>query len=415
MPRLPTSIALRWLRIVRLLPGLSRHANQNSPPFNSSPRPNAAVAAVGPVAVAGILHLAILVLYLVPYHGDLSALVGAYTENLDKPAFDAVTWYFPLGHDGRYYYLLSQNPFYPEVEYVDLAHLFRARLLYPMTCWLLSGGGDPYALLWIMPLVNLLATMVTTWFGVKFALHHQRSAWWGLLLPIAVNVLLPGLRNMTDPVSMTTTVGMLVSWRLRWPTWVLMGWGIAAVLSREQNIAIVVIVIGDAILNRDYRRTAAMAVASAVWVAWLITLYWLHGKLPFFSGNTAPPFSGIYHAWTHLGMGRYAPRNPITQLLRLSVFCAELLVCLTILPRRYLMSGLLGLGSVGLAVIGGPETMYCDEWAYMRQLNWVPLAVWLWTVESGRRWPVWLLLSGALWPVIELRHYWLFGVTGWPR
>jgi len=402
MPKLPESIALRWQQIVRALPIFSGHAKQTSHQSSFASPPVASGSVVRPIVVAGLLHLAMQVGYLVPFHFDVSAFVCASEDRIGKHPFEAITVGFPTGGcDGQCYYVIALNPFAPQAEHVDDICLRRARLLYPLACFLLSGG-DPRLLLWVMPLLNLLATMATTWLGAKIALHYGRSSWWGLLLPAAVNVLTSGLRNFTDPMSMTATVGLLAAWSLRWPTWSLIAWGAGCVLGREQNIVIVGIVFGEAILTREFRRAGALAVVSAIWGAWLLTLKELHGKLPFAVHNVSSPFEGIWYGWTHLGVGTHQARNPIPHFLRMLFFTLQSLLCITILPRGNRIAGLIGLAGAGLAVIGSVD-LYDDEWCYMRQINWVPLAVWLWTIESGRRWPVWLLLSGILWPIIELR------------
>jgi len=339
--------------------------------------------------------------YLIPFHGDVSALVCADRESIGISPFEAVTVGFPRhGYDGQFYYVIAQNPFNPQAEHVDDICLRRARLFYPLMSWLFSGG-DSQLLLWVMPLLNLIATMVTTWLGTKFALHHGRSRWWGLLLPIATDVYVPCLRNLTDPLSMTTVVGVIVSWNLRWPTWSLLAFGVASVLNREQNIAIVALIFLETVLERDRRRALAMVTAGAVWIGWMLLLYFLHGMLPVAPQNTAAPFAGIAHGWTHLGMGIFGSRNPIPSFLGMSVVSAEALVCLAILPLGFRTAGLLGLGATSLVIIGGTD-LYEGTWHFVRQMNWVPLAVWLWAVESGRRWPAWLLLTGVFWPGIEL-------------
>jgi hypothetical protein len=373
-------------------------------PFDRD-EPGSARSALGPVVAAGLLHLLLLVTYLIPFRGDLSALVCAPHQEIGKPPYSAVTVGFPThGYDGCYYYVIAQNPFEPQVEYLDNVSMRRARLLYPLACWLLSGG-DGQRLLWVMPLLNLIATLGTTWLGARFALQYRRSAWWGLLLPIGVNVLLPSWRNLTDPLATMAIVGLLVTWRLQWPIWTLLGWGIASVLSREQNIAIVFLVFGEALLDRDRRRSAAMAIAVTAGLAWVLILRSMYGMLPSAPQNLSPPFVGIWYGWTHVGSGLQGPRNPIPHSVRMFVLSCQTLLCLTILPRGFRTAGLLGLGAAALVFVGG-IALFEDAWSYMRVLNWVPLAVWMWTIESGRRWPVWLLLPAVLWPCIELAKWW---------
>ncbi len=66
---------------------------------------------------------------------------------------------------------------------------------------------------------------------------------------------------------------------------------------------------------------------------------------------------------------------------------------------------LVALAGALLAVVGGP-LLYVEEWNYLRVFLWMPLAVWLGSVGSGRRWPLVLLSPMALWPLIAIVRVW---------
>src|SRR5207244_6853021 len=106
----------------------------------------------------------------------------------------------PICYDGLYYYSLARFPWKRHGDDLDCPAARHVRILYPALCWLLSAG-DPRALFWAMPAINLLAVGGLAAFGGAAARRGGLSAWWGVLLPFAVNAGLPLLRDLTDLVS----------------------------------------------------------------------------------------------------------------------------------------------------------------------------------------------------------------------
>jgi hypothetical protein len=58
-----------------------------------------------------------------------------------------------------------------------------------------------------------------------------------------------------------------------------------------------------------------------------------------------------------------------------------------------------------LALLAGPA-VYMNGQSYTRVFFWMPLAIWMASVQTGRRWPMWLLLPAALWPCFGLVQVW---------
>src|SRR5687768_2005679 len=113
---------------------------------------------VGPAIVAALLHAVLLVLYLVQWHFDPSALVCLADARQGRPGFEAVSVTQGTGYDGQFYYRLAQQPpWFRVASRDDLDTVARqTRILYPALGWFLSTG-DPEKLLLILPLVNLVA------------------------------------------------------------------------------------------------------------------------------------------------------------------------------------------------------------------------------------------------------------------
>jgi hypothetical protein len=353
-----------------------------------------------PAAAAGLFHLTAVVLYLLPVHGDVSALVCVKSGSKGQAPFEAVhSGFTSCGYDGQYYYAIAQAPWQRQDEVIDQPCYRHVRILYPALAWLLSGG-DPHLLLWTMPLINWAAVVGTAWLGALLAVHYRRVPWWGALLPIAVNSVMPSFRDLTDPVATFTVIGLLTAWILEWPGWSLLFWGAAASFSREQNITFVFILALEAFVARRAGRFAALACAGLIWTAWVLALRSVYGVWPMVPGNVCMPLSGIWHLWTHPEGSGSAPYLA-AHLVRISVTAGQFIVGIAVIIRGERLSRLIALAGVSLAIVASPF-IYCDGIAYSRVLNWIPLAIWLWSTQSGRRWAVLVLLAGLVWPLAEI-------------
>jgi hypothetical protein len=358
-----------------------------------------------PVLAAGACHLLFVSLYLFPYSGDVSALVCLSERWRGQAPFEVVRAGFsPDGYDGQFYFAIAQDPWKRHGEPIDNASYRHARILYPALAWLCSGG-DPQVLLWTMPLINLAAVMAIAWLGALLATHYGRSAWWGFLLPIALNSVMPSLRNLTDPLAALTIVGLVTTWFLRWPTGLLIGWGVASVLSREQNIAIVMILLLEAGMVRQWGRLTGLAGVALVWGGWLLVLHHVYGSWPASADNIDRPLAGLWHHWTQWE-GRPGRRARIVHLAQIGLMASHIAAGLDVFVRGERVTRLIALAGLGLTIVAS-RAIFVDFVAYSRVLNWLPLAIWLWSVQSGRRWPA-LLLSGSIaWPALEVLRVWL--------
>ncbi len=208
---------------------------------------------VGPIVVAAAFHAGVIAAYVAAFHGDLSALVCVARERLGRTPFEYIrTGFDRNGYDGQFYYAIARAPWRRHNLGVDAPAVRQARILYPALSWLLSAG-DARLLLWVMPLVNLLAIAALAALGAVVARRHGLSPWWGVLLPFAVNAAMPALRNLTDVLSTLAVCALLVAWLLRWPWWALVACAAGALFSREQNVVVVLLVLAFS-LRRARRR-----------------------------------------------------------------------------------------------------------------------------------------------------------------
>lgn len=355
-----------------------------------------------PVAAAVAFHAAILALFLSAYHGDPSALVCADRRQVGTFPYEALHVGFAGGgYDGQFYYAIARNP-WQRHELVNEFGAFRhQRLLYPVLGWAASGG-DPWRLLWALPLINLAAIAGLAALGVMVAREYGMSVWWGFVLPLAVNDGLPMLRDLTDPMATFTVCGLLAGWLVGWRNLWLMLWASAAVLSREQNVAIVLIVAFVAVWSRRYRTAAAMGTALALWLAWFVTLRLWYGGWPlpppsdYYFGS---PFKGMLFRWTHLAYSGSRISGAL-HLLRMTLLTAQIVLAVGLAAR--LSEGVLSLtalAGVALAILTGIAA-YEDPCSYTRVFVWIPLGIWLICMQLRRVRPMWLLVPAVLWPLV---------------
>ena len=343
-----------------------------------------------PLVVAWVaveLHAAGMAYALLRQEWDISGFVvlGRDTRWAADAAFDPVTRRVtPVGYDGHAYYAVARYPFADNRSRLD--HPVRqARILYPLACFLASGGGDGRALVWVMPLMNLFAIGLMTGLAAGYARRCGMSAWWGLLYPVMVNAMVPAVRDLTDAFAMTAGLALVIAWERKWPPVAVGLVAAAAVLSREQNLAVVLVVSAAAVWERRWATAAALAVGVATLFAWMTYLFTLYGEWPVMptDRNIAAPLEGI-RTWYE-----FESRNEQEWLIRVvyAVFlagCALILVWRLVRDRTPTVAAAVGWGGVALTLLAGPAIAE-DYWSYSRALFWLPLGAWAVSVRAGCR------------------------------
>jgi hypothetical protein len=351
-----------------------------------------------PVVATVALHAAVLAVYLAVFHGDLSSLVCVGDERIGTAPYEVVrTSFRNHGYDGQFYYAIARAPFQRHDAGIDFAPMRQSRILYPILSWSVSGG-DPRRLLWAMPLVNLLAIAGLAAVGVAVAVRHGLNPWWGFLLPLAVNAGLPMLRDLSDAVSTLAVAALLAAWLFRQPWWVLAPAALAAVLGREQNVPIVLIVLGLAAWRRRWLTAGALAGVLAVWAAWITVLWQTYGAWPFHptQGAFDRPLSGLALRLAHF---KVTSVFALPDALCVSLILLEIGLSVYLIRRKaepaVVLTALFG---ALLALMGG-DIFYCDFWSYSRVFAMLPLAVWIGCAQTRYRWPLAAMAAQFLVPI----------------
>jgi hypothetical protein len=337
--------------------------------------------------------------YLVGFHGDVSALVCLGDGRVNEAPYQVIhTTFKKHGYDGQFYFAIAQAPFQRHDIGIDFPPMRQSRILYPVLGWALTGG-DANRLLWALPLINLLAIGGLAALGVLLAVRYDLNPWWGLLLPLAVNAGLPLLRDLSDVVSTLAVAALLVAWLFRWPWWALVLGALAAVLGREQNVPIVVILLGLAAWRRQWLTVAALAAVLVVWAGWLAVLWQMYGLWPFHhtEGAFDRPLAGLWLRLSHFKVK--SPDGLCVALILLQIALSFYLIRRRADPAVVLVA----LFGSALALMGG-DVFYCDFWSYSRVFAMLPLAVWVGCVETRLRWPLAVTATQFLVPVAVAVH-----------
>src|SRR5205814_9129169 len=77
----------------------------------------------------------------------------------------------------------------------------------------------------------------------------------------------------------------------------------AAPRSREQNLAVVLILLAASVYKRRYGVTAGLLVSLVLWLSWVGVLRSWYAAWPFIGpqGTFDLPFAGMEYRWTHPG------------------------------------------------------------------------------------------------------------------
>jgi hypothetical protein len=193
-----------------------------------------------------------------------------------------------------------------------------------------------------------------------------------------------------------------MSWLLRSGGIATVLWAAIAVFSREQNIAVVGLLLVAAVLSGRYGTATGLASVLAAWGVWVVDLRATYGVWPFLppEGNfTSWPLAGWLSAWKSLSISHGHVRQAffnVTSLLQWSLLLAAALRLSAQVQSRPLAVFLVL--AVLLSVMAGPA-IYVEMWSYRRVLVWAPLGLWLAAFRLRLAWPLWLLSAGPVWSI----------------
>ncbi len=214
--------------------------------------------------VAGVIYVAAI---LVPAGGDPMALVllgSRYSQQ--NPAGSQ-------GYDGQFAYQIALHPL-QATPYLDVAAYRYQRILYPLLARLVAGG-QPALIPWTLLLVNLLALGAGTWATDRILQDLGANRWYALGYGLYGGLLL-GLRaDLNEPLAQALVQLALLAWVRKRPTWMVAGFGLAA-LTKETSLIFLAAFVLFYLWRRRWRLAAVLLSACVPFLLYQLVLWrWL--------------------------------------------------------------------------------------------------------------------------------------------
>lgn len=248
---------------------------------------------IAPVLIVAVVLAFAIGSSLSAYGGHLTGFIqfGSGFARFTHPPAGALVQ-TPSGYDGQFFYVQALDPLLLHNSTVnalrDAGEGFRLqRGAYPALAFLVAAGRPgaiPFALL----AVNVLVLLAV---AAGFATYARRRGWstlWAVAVALMPGMLLPTLRDLSDPLATASVLAGLLLWRSgrRWPAALALS---VAVLTREVMVLAVVAVVVDAaarawraretpgawrgIASRSWPVVVVPATVFAAWLAYVTARY----------------------------------------------------------------------------------------------------------------------------------------------
>ena len=247
---------------------------------------------------------------LVAYLAYLGAILVAY--NGDPLAFARLGFGPNKGYDGQFTYLIAVDPspesVVREIEDVraDVPAYRYQRILLPALARLL-GLGQPGLIVWMIPVINLVAQTAGVAIVEQLLIESGVSRWYALVYAFWPGLVVAVRADLTEPLSYTfVAAGYLLHWRGRpWVSAVCFG---LAVLTKETALLFVAAQIIHLALARHWRKASSLSALTIVpFVAWQAALHVMFGSFGVGSGGYLGtpfefvPFNGVWRILAEKG------------------------------------------------------------------------------------------------------------------
>lgn len=324
------------------------------------------------------------------YAGNWTALSYTGDRFPPPPSLRQGTYLFKdsFGYDGQFYRYLAHDPFLQRgyASYMDNARLRSRRILVPLLAWLLALGDDA-RIDPMMRLVVLLSLFAGVWWCAQWLVHRGRSPAWALLFVLTPAAISSVDRMLVDATLLALFTGFLYfSETGRW--WPAYFAAMAAMLTRETGLLLVIALALFWILKKEFLRAAVFSTAALPALAWYA---FIHLQLP---ASPGPSFSWPLVGFVHrLFWRRQHPDHLLSLLMQafdlaaLAGFAASLVLAVVFVRRAKIGPGEIAvLLFAALAItISSPDWMV-EAYSYGRPTSPLLLFVALEAVASGWRW-----------------------------
>jgi hypothetical protein len=184
------------------------------------------------------------------------------------------------GYDGRFSYYMALDPL-GAMPLMDHDAFRYQRVIYPLTIWILSLGGKPGLLPWVMILVNVAAISLSTGLLASLLVQYDRPAWIALAYPFFLGTLVTIRGNLTEPLALCWAVFGL--WLLKKGSWKWAGVALGvAILTKEIALPFLLGITTWFVIQKEYRTAISITMIglapALIWGA-IITIWLGHSAL----------------------------------------------------------------------------------------------------------------------------------------
>jgi hypothetical protein len=246
---------------------------------------------------------------LARYHGSFAGFIQFgqhFIAQTHPPSGSPVS--SPFGFDGQFFYIQALDPLLLHNSTIDALRAAHGgyrlqRAAYPALAFLLAAG-KPSAIPLALLAINVIVLLALGAGFTVYARRHGWSTWWALAVALMPGMLLPTLRDLSDPLATASVLAGLLLWRgqRRWPAALALT---VAVLTREAMILVVVALAAEAAARAwqsrhvlgAWRRIALRAwpvvvVPAAAFLAWQAYITVRYGG-PVGSAGLNPPLLNL--------------------------------------------------------------------------------------------------------------------------
>lgn len=331
---------------------------------------------------AAVFILVIITGRVIVSGGDLSVFISAGSDFTDK---DFVAHNINVnegqGYDGQFFYRLSLNPFNlsktAEGITLDYPGYRGQRLIYPLLVWLISFGGQPSAVPFVMILVNVIAFSLTFFFFEKIISKINANDTFRILPLFLFGIYLAVSKDLAEAVELcffTLTVWTVIN--KKWMAAII--FSSLTLLTRETSIILLIPFLLTTVFRqkKSGKRLIQFAIPFLLFAVWKVYISSAAGNESTTdgSGNISYPFLGIISGFL-VNLNFTEPQKIFQLLFWTGYFIWQVLFTSFVIRATFKMNSFLSVFKDPLSIayltwfvfaLFLSASIYNDDWSFVR-------------------------------------------------
>ena len=330
--------------------------------------------------IVSLSYFFFILLRLMSHNFDPSFFITAGDRFVDR---DAVPGHIRVlensyGYDGQFFYRLGLDPFTSkQTDFgitIDKPSYRQQRIVYPLTAWIFSLGGDPVLLPAVMILINYVALCCISWLAARYYHSLNENALWSLVIPLYPGFILSLSRDLSEILSVLFIMAALLAYRKsRYLSFNLLI--VLAILTKETSMAVAVsgIICLLAVRKKQglqFSTVVSFFIPFAVYIIWQLSLFIIWGDMPLLAGrmNIGMPLIGFIKFFIHaLTLKTHLHRLWLIELVFILIFALSV-------GRMYVKSDIsmhIKISWMLYAIIcfSLSNHVWLEDWGFMRALS----------------------------------------------